>query len=392
MNTKSTLIICLVFAAALLGACSDHEDALPSLTQQEKLIVDVFAPQPGEKVLVMVDIPRPGLSDNQYWEERRDMALEWLMTFEDLADLLEIEVHPLMTYEATGAHNGALPESGMLEDREVAFEEILKDTNIAVAMTEFSATAPLSRYTEQFSQLRVASMPGVSRSMEETALSADYAEVARKAAILQKLLDHAVGAEVVFSTGHEMYFDLRFRSARADDGQLHADREGERIINLPSGEAYIAPYEGEQDGESSQTEGMLPVECQGGELVVGRVVENKIVEVIGDGTCAREARADLALESGLTNVAELGLGVNDKAVVTGNVLEDEKVLGMHWALGLSDHIGGIFGPDDFDNPGSAVHIDYVYPKDAPIEISSLILLIEDGTSEQIILDGSYTIF
>ena len=363
-----------------------------NLTTLEKLMVDVFAPQSGEKVLIMIDTPHTGVPDNVNWEERRDMALEWLMTFEDLADWLEIEVMPLMTYEATGTHNGSLPDSGIMDGNAVAFEEILADVNIVVAMTEYSATAPLERYTVQNPQLRVASMPGVSRSMEQTALAADYEEVARKAEIVQKLLDRAVGAEVVFSTGHEMYFDLRFRDARADDGRLHADREGERIINLPSGEAYIAPYEGEREGEPSLTEGQLPVVCSNGDLVAGRVSENTIVEVIGDGACAREGRADLARESGLRNVAELGLGVNDKAVVTGNVLEDEKVMGMHWALGLSDHIGGIFGPEDFQNPEGAAHIDYVYPKGGDIEITSLILLFEDGTEEQIILDGSYKIF
>ena len=100
----------------------------------------------------------------------------------------------------------------------------------------------------------------------------------------------------------------------------------------------------------------------------------------------------LAVDDALRNVAELGLGVNDMAVVTGNVLEDEKVMGMHWALGRSDHIGGTVGPDDFQSPENVIHQDFVYPMGGPIEISSLILIFEDGASEQIILDGSYKIF
>ncbi|MGB3905824.1 MAG: hypothetical protein WBB22_12975, partial [Anaerolineae bacterium] len=300
-------------------------------------------------------------------------------------------VHPLLTYPATGAHSGPLPEEGELDGQPVRFEQILADTNIVVALTEYSATAPLIEYTQRFPNLRVASMPMVSRSMEETALSADYSEVARKAHILRDKLDQAVGARVVFSTGHEMYFDLRYRDAHADDGQLHADKEGARVINLPSGEAYIVPYEGELEGEPSRTEGTIPV-MLGDELVLGRVEENRIVEVIGDGPEAAEAREHLAMDEALRNVAELGLGCNDQAVVTGNVLEDEKVMGMHWAFGLSDHLGGTVGVDDFSDPTHVEHRDWVYPQGGPIEISSLILVYEDGTSEEIIKDGEYTVF
>jgi hypothetical protein len=382
----------LLAISLCLSSCDQSGEATPALTQQEQLLVDVFSPQPGEKVLILVDIPTPGLLENVQWKERREMADEWLASFENMAELLDITVHPMMTYDATGAHNGSLPPSGMILGDEIAFEDIMSDSNIVVAMTEFSATAPLSEFTEKYPDLRVASMPTVSRSMEQTALAADYAEVARKSHILAALLDQAVGAEVQFSSGHEMYFDLRYRSAHADDGQLHADDGGERIINLPSGEAYIAPYEGEREDEPSLTEGMLPVACEGGDIAAGRVVENRIVEVIGDGSCAAEGRAVLDVDEALTNVAELGLGVNDMAVATGNVLEDEKVVGMHWALGRSDHIGGTLGPEDFQKPENVMHQDFVYPKGGSIEISSLILIYEDGSTDEIILNGAYAIF
>ena len=42
-----------------------------------------------------------------------------------------------------------------------------------------------------------------------------------------------------------------------------------------------------------------------------------------------------------TNLAELGVGTNERATLTGNVLEDEKILGTaHVAFGASAAIGG----------------------------------------------------
>ncbi len=357
----------------------------------EKLLIDVFAPQPGEKVLVMSDLPHGEWTDNERWADRREMAMEWHSAFQQLGSKLGFSVHPLLTYAATGAHSAPLPEEGEMEGQRVRLEDILSDTNIVVALTEYSATAPLIDFGQRFPKLRSASMPGVMRSMEQTALAADYGEVARKSHILADKLDQAVGAKVEFSTGHQMYFDLRNRKAEADDGQLHADKKGIRFINLPSGEAFIAPYEGELEGQPSRTEGTIPV-MYDDELVLFKVQENRIVEVIGDGPQAAQKRDYFAIDQARRNIAELGLGCNDKAVISGTILEDEKVLGLHWAYGRSDHLGGTVGVADFSDPSHVVHYDIIYPKGGRIEIASLVLEYEDGTSEEIIRDGQYTIF
>src|SRR2546423_10448070 len=42
-----------------------------------------------------------------------------------------------------------------------------------------------------------------------------------------------------------------------------------------------------------------------------------------------------------TRIAELGIGTNEKAILTGEILEDEKILGTcHIAFGASAGIGG----------------------------------------------------
>jgi predicted small lipoprotein YifL len=363
----------------------------PDAFDLEKLLIDVFAPLPGEVVLIMADLPHDGLRDHGEWAARREMAGEWHEAFEDLGGRIGFSVHPLLTYPATGAHNGPLPLRGEMGDEKVRFEDVMASSNIVVALTEYSATASLAGYAATSPDLRAASMPMVSKRMESSALAADYGEVAAKSHTLVARLDRATSAEVEFSTGDKMHFDLRYRRAEADDGQLHAGKEGARIINLPSGEAYMAPYEGEREGEPSRTEGTIPLMLHGEQVRV-TVRENRIVDVLGDGLGSKDVREWLDVDQARRNIAELGLGCNDRAVVTGNVLEDEKVMGMHWAAGLSEHLGGVVGVDDFSDPSHAVHHDVVYPAGGPIEVTSLVLTYEDGTHEEIMRDGQYTIF
>jgi hypothetical protein len=382
MRLKSALILVGLAACSRTGA--------PEF-DLEALFVDVFAPKQGERVLVLVDLPSDDISDNDAWADRRAMAGEWISIISGMGERLDVHAYPLMTFQATGAHNAPLPTGGTIAGEQIGFDEVLPETNIVIALTEFSATAPLSEYVARYPNLRVASMPMVSRSMQSTALAADYGMLSQKCRTLWARLDRAVGATVTFSTGHEMYFDLRHRSAEVDDGRLDGTPGSARLINLPSGEAFAAPYEGEIQGDVSRTRGEMPLWAPTGEGYAVIVVEaNRIVEVRDGGNAAEfaaEASDFLAQDPALQNVAELGLGCNASAVVTGNVLEDEKVIGIHWALGRSDHIGGTVGPEDFSDPSQATHLDFVYPASGgPVNIQ-VSFNYAGGSQEEIIVDG-----
>jgi len=54
--------------------------------------------------------------------------------------------------------------------------------------------------------------------MEQSALAADYGEVARRCKILEERRANADRLEVSFSTGHRCVFDLRWRKAEAPSG------------------------------------------------------------------------------------------------------------------------------------------------------------------------------
>ena len=224
--------------------------------------------------------------------------------------------------------------------------------------------------------------------MEKSALAADYREVARRCNILDQLLAGAESLEVRFSTGHHCRFDLRFRRAEIDDGFLPRFKKGDRIINLPSGETFIVPYEGEKAGEPSRTAGELPLEIQG-ELLVLRVEANRIIDIEGTGGEAQRLREYFESDPARANIAEVAFGCNDQAIVTGNVLEDEKA-GFHWAYGRSDHLGGTVGVHSFRKPENVVHQDTVYAKGNPIQVAEAVILSANGR-KPVIRGGAYIV-
>ncbi len=351
-----------------------------------KLFVDVFHPEPGERVLVVTDVPSERVTDSVAWQERREMAASWRDLLADRGRELGIEVLPLVTFPASGAHNAGLP---LDLGHPMSLEEALGRATAVIAPTEYSPTAPMVAWCASHEDVRVATLPGVARRTEETALSADYTEVARRCDVLRTLLAQATAARVTFGTGHEWRVDLRYREALTDDGQLPRDK-ATRVINLPSGEGFQVPYEGEREGEPSLTEGEVPVLLDG-DVAVFTVEANRIVDVDGIGHTAQGLRAAFAGEPAQGNIAEFAFGCNPEAVVWGNVLEDEKA-GFHWAYGRSEHLGGIVGPDAFSSPDKVVHQDIVYASGSPIKVTDVVLTTDDGASCTVIRDGDYVAF
>lgn len=369
------------------------------------LVQRVFRPQPGEQALaVLVDLPDQTVPDNPDWHARREIARGWAEELTARRDDLGLETH-LVLYRNVRTNNGDLPEGAWLHaggalpadadaldpTAQVPLVSVLASHPILIAPTEFSATAPL-KVAARSLPIRAATMPGF-RSDMVPALRLDYGEVNRRVGILKDLLDRATGADIVFAhPGGEaqLHLDLRHRTAHASGGMLPAPGVAG---NLPSGEAYIVPYEGELEGDPSRTAGVLPVQL-GGEVVLYRIAANTAVEVLPGGPEAAREAALLAREPAYGNLAELGLGVLAAFGLTpiGEVLLDEK-LGLHIAFGRSDHFGGQVAPRHFSSPQAVVHIDRVYvPEMQPeVRVASVDLLAEDGSTVPLMRDGDYVV-
>ncbi|MBN2496230.1 MAG: hypothetical protein JXR96_16675 [Deltaproteobacteria bacterium] len=370
------------------------------------LIERVFRPRPDERAMgVMIDLPDARVGDEPAWRARREMAAGWVAALAPFERELGLEVH-LLLYRNAHMNNADLPPAAWLhpggplparaEDLDPAaaipFAEIFAAHPILMAPTHFSATAPLKLAARE-QAIRAATMPGFSPAMVP-ALRLDYGVIHARCDHLKALLDRAEAAEIRFLSDAErrceLTLDLRHRSATASGGLFP---EPGKAGNLPSGETYIVPYEGEREGDPSRSAGELPVQF-GDELVFYRVEQNKAIEARGEGGAAREEAARLVAEPAYGNLAELGLGVLADFGIepSGEILLDEK-LGLHIAFGRSDHFGGQVGAAQFSSPDAVVHIDRVYiPRIQPrVAVERADLVMGGGERLALMRDNVYAI-
>ncbi len=369
------------------------------------LVERVFEPQPDEQsVAILVDLPDAELGDNPEWQARRAMAAQWAQALSGAGSRFD---PALIVYRNARANNADLPDTAWLWDVDsplpttadevvsssaAPMRELLARYPIALAPTELSATAPLKMLAPQLG-IRAATMPGFSAEMVP-ALRLDYGEVNRRVNLLKDLLDEAVSSDLVFgvagAVSFRLHLDLRHRTAHASGGLLPSSGTAG---NLPSGEAYIVPYEGERWGDPSRSYGVLPVQLDG-EIVVYQIEDNCAVDVLSDGPVSSKERELIFTEPAYSNLSELGLGVLAAFGVepVGEVLLDEK-LGLHIAFGRSEHFGGQVGPAQFSSPSAVTHQDRVYiPGLQPdIAVLSVDLEMPDGGRTPLMRDGEYVI-
>lgn len=181
---------------------------------------------------------------------------------------------------------------------------------------------------------RGATLPGATADMIARVMSVDFAAMKEKTLAVTELLTSAAAARVTCPRGSDLRFDLRDRRGMADIGEM--TRSG-TFGNLPAGEGFIAPL----GGEGTLVASSLAPTGIAAEPVTLHVAGGHLVGGEGEAGEAFLRRLRAAGEQG-TNLAELGVGTNDAATLTGNILEDEKILGtVHVAFGASMGIGGV---------------------------------------------------
>lgn len=213
--------------------------------------------------------------------------------------------------------------------------------DVALIPTTKSLSHTKARKAASDKGARIATLPGITEDMMERSLDVDYKEMAILSKKLSDSLSEANEVEIHTEKGTNLTFSLAGREAHPDTGICHKPGD---FSNLPAGEACIAPVEKTASGTliidySLAGYGLLskPLEIR---------IENGFISDLkgGGADFLKEVYNKYGIDA--WNVAELGIGTNPKATITGKVLEDEKVKGtIHIAFGDNSTFGGVVSVD-----------------------------------------------
>ncbi|OGW36729.1 MAG: peptidase [Nitrospirae bacterium GWD2_57_9] len=354
--------------------------------------------RPGERVLVFSDIIRP---DETISAADRDRRIRLNATARKAADFathtwgkaafVEFSATPASgaeppvgLWQATFGVEAvaALDQAGLLTKllakaattdditcaRKIVLTHKEATADIIIAMSNNSTSHTRYRALANETGTRFASLPHFDPEMFHTSMTVDWNILADRTARLVAAVNRAEWIRVTTPNGTNMMICKQGRHAEGDDGLLTAPGS---FGNLPAGEAYLAPLEGSSFGTMVIEWGPTRKLDHPLRLTVEKGV---VVNIEGNDPHRQKLELKFAENSNCRNIAELGIGTNDKASRPDNVLEAEKILGtIHIALGDNSGFGGTVS--------APFHEDYVFYR------PTLTAIMTDGSEQVIIDDG-----
>ena len=353
-----------------------------------RLLTTVFAPKPGERVAILIDLPDPKaakdlafLNDEKFAIQRRAYDVFYQGLKNGVLAELKLKGGDLFAYKMTGGSNLDLPET--LYDssgRELNFEkDLYPNYDIILCISTYSATAPLTAQAKKFG-FRGATLHGLNEIILRTGLSVDYNEVSRKAEKYRLGLTKADSFEIDFAVNgskQTLKLIINRQEAQKSHGLCHGEKPD--VANLPAGEVYFVP-EG--------AEGTFPMRYEDGTLGLMQVSGGRIQKATllhGDKAVVDAHNAKLKSDPVTGEIGELGFGTQELPA-SGRDIQDEKILGtLHVATGRSDHLGGHLTPDKFAVAKNATHDDILFsPTKTPEIVVTQVRMQRNGRREVVL--------
>ncbi len=319
-----------------------------------------------EKVLVFTDKPSKSedISDRdlERWERLKDIALLMEETGRGFTPNMLFSIFP-----SRKSHGVEPPESiWRLAFGEKAVEKLKEEKLLRPVLNKkasqetlqaaekiidrhkkgaVDAVIALSNYSTSHTRFRdllnricgtrYASMPLCDIDMFQGPMNVDWKALAQRTRALQKIVNRAVDVEIQTPNGTKIKLSKKGRKTLADTGILNKPGS---FGNLPAGEVFFAPLEGTAHGKLVLD--WAPTHKLDSPATI-LVQDGVAVDVIGDDVYAETLYAKIAEREENRNIAELGIGTNDRATRPDNILESEKILGtIHIALGDNSSFGG----------------------------------------------------
>ncbi|MEW6102820.1 MAG: aminopeptidase [bacterium] len=284
---------------------------------------------------------------------------ETAILFRDVGKNLKVNTN-LCLYPPLLSHGEEPPENvwkeaGFKIDRET-FErikrkepmeiDILNPPDILISITNFSTSHTSFRKLLTKNKTRYVSMPLFEKSMLYGALDVDYEKMNNLGERIKAILEKGENVRVSSPSGTELMFNIKEREITIDNGLI--TKKGD-FGNLPAGEVFLPPIEGSCNG-------VLVIEVMEKRRLksplFAKIENGMVVSVDGEIEAKQRLEGIFSKYPLARNIAELGIGINDKASNPINILEAEKIKGTgHIAFGDNSGFGG--------NISVPFHEDYV---------------------------------
>ncbi|MGA1839862.1 MAG: aminopeptidase [bacterium] len=331
----------------------------------ERLYYHNLGVKPGETVLVFTDrVSQEENVSHDQSEKRRELLELFRLIVERAPSGVKVNE---AIFDATGGHGKEPPEvlwiaafgfeaveklkkeglwnnlmSKSLGKVEVdRVKRILLDfcsvkTDVIIGMSYYSSTHTRFReFSTNLFQVRYASMPLFDHEMLSVTVTADWKKIAERTKKIASLFRDAEEVLIDTPNGTNLSLGIKDIPIHEDTGLL---TEPGSFGNLPAGEVFMPP-------EPEAANGKLVLEFAPTwrlEKPVTLFVEKgEVIRVSGNDPYAAELEKFLERDQNYRNIAELGIGTNDRATRPDNILESEKILGtIHIALGDNSSFGG----------------------------------------------------
>lgn len=287
--------------------------AVTKLDKASKIaILDCMGTKEGEKILIITDENKREIGYSIY-ENAKKLGFETL--------IVEMKAREI---------NGEEPPKYVAD--------LMPKFDVVFCPTTKSLTHTNARRKASAKGTRVASLPGITLDSMIRGLGADYTKVAALTLKLKKVFEKAKIAHVTAPNGTDITMDIGGRDVIPSKGLFHKAGEGG---NLPTGETFVAPVEGTAEGVFVVDGSMAGIGIVDKTPITIKVEKGLATEITGGPKAKKLIKMLEPFGNKGRNIAELGIGTNDKAKLSGLLLEDEKVLGTaHIALGDNKSMGG----------------------------------------------------
>jgi aminopeptidase len=173
-------------------------------------------------------------------------------------------------------------------------------------------------------------------------IDVDYHEIKVSANAVAQILLNGKDVRIQSEKGTRLQFSIAGRNPLMDDGIITDEdlKNGDTVINLPSGEVYIAPVE-----ESVEGIAVFDIGYYQGEKIEGIRLEFSKGKVIGFSAEKNELKLSQFFESeevGRKVLGELGVGLNPwiKQLIGYQVCDTKQLGSIHLSLGENRMFGG----------------------------------------------------